>query len=408
MTVPGMILPGATLGILGGGQLGRLFVVAARTMGYAVVVLDPDRDSPAAQLADRHIQASYTDNYALEHLARTCAAITTEFENVPASSLEYLAGVRRVRPSGPALAITQDRIREKNFLQSNGFDTAPFVVLEQRQALREALQQVATPALMKLSRAGYDGKGQRWVHNLGEAQIAFDELGGKPCVLEACIAIQTEISVVIARDVEGRVVAYPPSENRHRAGILDVSIVPARISPEIGARATQITLRIAELLEYCGVMAVEFFISQDGNLLINEIAPRPHNSGHYTLDACRTSQFEQQVRALCGLPLADATLLGPAVMVNVLGDLWHAGQAPPWDQVLRHACAKLHLYGKCEARPGRKMGHYTVLGASVEEALTLALAIQDALTRGGGSLPVRGVDDASDGRNGAWAGCGHQ
>ena len=383
-----MILPGATLGILGGGQLGRLFVVAARTMGYAVVVLDPDRDCPAAQLADRHIHASYTDRYALERLARECMAITTEFENVPASSLEYLAGVRPVRPSGVALAITQDRILEKNFLKSNGFDIAPFAVVEQRQVLRAALKQVATPALMKLSRAGYDGKGQRWVRNLGEAEMAFENLGRKHCVLEACIAIQTEISVVIARDVEGRVVAYPPSENCHREGILDVSIVPARISPEIGERATQITIRIAELLEYCGVMAVEFFILQDGNLLINEIAPRPHNSGHYTLDACRTSQFEQQVRALCGLPLGDAGLLGPAVMVNLLGDLWCAGEAPPWDQVLRHPRAKLYLYGKREARPGRKMGHYTYLGESVEDALSQALAIQDALTRGE-SLPVR-------------------
>ena len=383
-----MILPGATLGILGGGQLGRLFVVAARTMGYAVVVLDPDRDCPAAQLADRHIHASYTDRYALERLARECVAITTEFENVPASSLEYLAGVRPVRPSGVALAITQDRILEKNFLKSNGFDIAPFAVVEQRQVLRAALKQVATPALMKLSRAGYDGKGQRWVRNLGEAEMAFENLGRKHCVLEACIAIQTEISVVIARDVEGRVVAYPPSENCHREGILDVSIVPARISPEIGERATQITIRIAELLEYCGVMAVEFFILQDGNLLINEIAPRPHNSGHYTLDACRTSQFEQQVRALCGLPLGDAGLLGPAVMVNLLGDLWCAGEAPPWDQVLRHPRAKLYLYGKREARPGRKMGHYTYLGESVEDALSQALAIQDALTRGE-SLPVR-------------------
>ena len=383
-----MVLPGATLGILGGGQLGRLFVVAARTMGYAVVVLDPDRDCPAAQLADRHIHASYTDRYALERLARECMAITTEFENVPASSLEYLAGVRPVRPSGVALAITQDRILEKNFLKSNGFDIAPFAVVEQRQVLRAALKQVATPALMKLSRAGYDGKGQRWVRNLGEAEMAFENLGRKHCVLEACIAIQTEISVVIARDVEGRVVAYPPSENCHREGILDVSIVPARISPEIGERATQITIRIAELLEYCGVMAVEFFILQDGNLLINEIAPRPHNSGHYTLDACRTSQFEQQVRALCGLPLGDAGLLGPAVMVNLLGDLWCAGEAPPWDQVLRHPRAKLYLYGKREARPGRKMGHYTYLGESVEDALSQALAIQDALTRGE-SLPVR-------------------
>ena len=379
MTGSGMILPGATLGILGGGQLGRMFVMAARTMGYAVVVLDPDADCPAAQLANRHIQAGYADQHALNQLARACAAITTEFENVPASSLDYLAGMCPVRPAASALAVTQDRILEKNFLKSHGFDTAPFVAVEQRQALRAALQQVATPALMKSSRSGYDGKGQRWVSNLAEAKKAFDDLGGQPCVLEAGIAIQTEISVLIARAVDGRVVAYPPSENVHRAGILDVSIVPARIPSGIAERATQITLLIAEKLAYCGVMAVEFFISKDGNLLVNEIAPRPHNSGHYTLDACRTSQFEQQVRALCGLPPGDAGLLGSAVMVNLLGDLWHGGQTPPWDQVLRHPRAKLHLYGKREARPGRKMGHYTVLGDSVEEALSLALAIQDAL-----------------------------
>ena len=375
-----MILPGATLGILGGGQLGRLFVAAAQSMGYAVVVLDPEADCPAAQVADRHIQASYTDRYALERLARECAAVTTEFENVPASALDYLSGSRPVRPSGAVLAITQDRIREKNFLQSNGFDITPFVAVEQRQALREAFKQITTPALMKLSRAGYDGKGQRWVRSLGEAEMAFDDLGGKPCVLEARVLIQTEVSVVIARGADGRVVTYPVSENIHREGILNVSIVPGRISSEMGERATQTAIRIAQLLDYRGVMAVEFFITQDGRLLVNEIAPRPHNSGHYTVDACITSQFEQQVRALCGLPLGDTTLLSPAVMVNLLGDLWRGDQAPPWDRVLSHPRAKLHLYGKREARPGRKMGHFTYLGESVEEALSLALAIQNVLT----------------------------
>jgi len=382
-----VILPGAILGILGGGQLGRLFVVAARSMGYKVVVLDPEADCPAAQFSDKHIQANYTDHYALERLADECAAITTEFENVPASALDYLAGARPVRPSGGALAITQDRIREKNFLQSKGFDTAPFAAVEQRQALSAALKQVATPALMKSSRAGYDGKGQRWVGNLLEAETAFDDLGGKPCVLEARVDIQIEISVVIARGVDGRVVAYPVSENKHHEGILDVSIVPARISPELGERATQIAIRIAEILNYRGVMAVEFFMAQDGRLFVNEIAPRPHNSGHYTVDACITSQFEQQVRALCGLPLGDASLLSPAVMVNLLGDLWRGEQAPPWDQVLSHPRAKLHLYGKREARPGRKMGHYTYLGESVEDALSQALVIQNALIRGE-PLPV--------------------
>ncbi len=377
-----MILPGATLGILGGGQLGRFFVVAARSMGYKVVVLDPEANCPAAQLADKHIQASYTDQHALERLAQECAAITTEFENVPASALDYLAGARPVRPSAAVLAISQDRIREKNFLQSKGFDTAPFVAVEQRQALAAALKQVAIPALMKSSRAGYDGKGQRWVGNLLEAETAFDDLGGKPCVLEARVDIQIEISVVIARGGDGGVVAYPLSENKHHEGILDVSIVPARISSELAERATQIALRIAEILNYQGVMAVEFFMAQDGRLFVNEIAPRPHNSGHYTVDACITSQFEQQVRTLCGLPLGDASLLSPAVMVNLLGDLWRGDLAPPWDQVLSHPCAKLHLYGKREARPGRKMGHFTFLGNSVDEALSQALAIQTALSCG--------------------------
>lgn len=379
MTGSGMILPGATLGILGGGQLGRMFVMAARSMGYAVVVLDPDADCPAAQWADQHIQASYDDTAALDRLAQQCAAITTEFENVPARSLEYLARLRPVRPSAIVLAITQDRIREKKFLKSHGFVTAPYAVVEQRLALAEALQQVATPALMKSSRSGYDGKGQRWINSLAEAEKAFDDLGGQPCVLEAGVMIQTEISVLLVRAVDGQVVAYPPGENIHREGILDVSIVPARISSELTERATQIAIRIAENLAYCGVMAVEFFIAKNGELLVNEIAPRPHNSGHYTVDACATSQFEQQVRALCGLPPGDARLLSPAVMVNLLGDLWRAEQAPPWERALSHAHAKLHLYGKHVARPGRKMGHYTVLGESVESSFSQAMAIQNAL-----------------------------
>ena len=374
-----MILPGATLGILGGGQLGRFFVMAARKMGYRVVVLDPEENCPAAQWADQHIRASYTDHAALAQLAQACAAITTEFENVPASSLDYLATTRPVCPAASALSVTQDRIREKTFLRENAFDTAPFVAVAQRQDLRAAFAQITPPALMKLSRAGYDGKGQRWVRTLDEAEQAFDDLGGKPCILEAGVAIQTEISVLIARGGDGAVVAYPPSENQHRDGILDIGIVPARISTELGARATQIATRIAALLAYQGVMAVEFFIAQDGKLLVNEIAPRPHNSGHYTLDACMTSQFEQQVRALCGLPLGDARLLTPAVMVNLLGDLWRAEQAPPWDKVLSHPRAKLHLYGKYYARPGRKMGHFTYLGESVAAILPSVAAIQAAL-----------------------------
>jgi len=378
------ILPGATLGILGGGQLGRMFVVAARTMGYQVTVLDPDPNSPAAQLANAHICADYTDQNALDQLAATCVAVTTEFENVPATSLEYLAKFIPVRPSATAVAITQDRIREKHFLQSSGFKTARFASIENSQQIEPAVKHAGLPALLKLSRSGYDGKGQKIVHTLLEAQQAFQDFGAQPAVLEELVAIQTEISVVIMRGVNGSSVAYSPSENVHRNGILDIGIVPARISHALAESAIQAAQNIAELLEYCGVLAVEFFLTQSGELLVNEIAPRPHNSGHYTLDACTTSQFEQQVRSLCGLPPGDVSLCRPSVMVNLLGDLWGGdlgseNRPPDWLKVLRYRQAKLHLYGKSEARAGRKMGHYTCVAERVEDALSVALKIQQSL-----------------------------
>ena len=373
------ILPGAMLGILGGGQLGRMFVVAARTMGYQVTVLDPDPNSPAAQLANVHICADYTDQNALDKLAVSCVAITTEFENVPATSLEYLAKFLPVRPSAAAVATTQDRIREKNFLQSNGFKTARFSSIENFQQVELAVQHTGLPALLKLSRSGYDGKGQKLVYTMTEAQQAFQDFGAQPAVLEELVAIQAEISVVIMRGANGSSVAYPPSENVHRNGILDIGIVPARIAPALAESATQAARNIAEMLEYCGVLAVEFFLTQADELLVNEIAPRPHNSGHYTLDACVTSQFEQQVRSLCGLPPGDVSLCRPSVMVNLLGDLWPENQPPDWLKVLRYQQAKLHLYGKNEARAGRKMGHYTCVAERVEDALTVALKIQQSL-----------------------------
>ena len=375
-----MTLPGATLGILGGGQLGRMFVMAARTMGYRVIVLDPDPDSPAAQLANTHICASYTDSLALDKLARECAAITTEFENVPATSLAYLAEFCPVRPSAASVAVTQDRIREKYFLLSNGFETARFAAIESRGQIAEAIKHVGQPALLKLSRMGYDGKGQRHVSNLSEAERAFDEFGNHPCVMEELVTIQTEISVVIARGADASTVAYPPSENWHRNGILHISVAPARITPALATAATQAAFKIAALLDYCGVMAVEFFVSHDGRLLVNEIAPRPHNTGHHTLDACLISQFEQQVRALCGLPLGDTTLLQPSAMVNVLGDLWRDGNEPAWGGVLCHPQTRLHLYGKNVARPGRKMGHFTCMASSAEAALTQAQQIYQNLS----------------------------
>ncbi len=374
-----MILPGATLGILGGGQLGRMFAVAARTMGYRVMVFDPDPASPAAQVADACLTGSYDDPQALARMARECAAVTTEFENVPAASLKFLAGLVPVRPSAAAVAIAQDRTREKAFLRDHGFATARFEVISDAAGLAPALRRIGAPALLKASRLGYDGKGQVRVEDLASAQRGFAELGGTTCVLEERVRLETEISVVLGRGVDGEIRCYPVAENRHRDGILDLSLVPARIEGEIGRRAVAIAADIAVKLDYCGVLAVEFFVCGDGRLLVNEFAPRPHNSGHWTLDAAATSQFEQQVRALCGLPLGDTRLLSPAAMVNLLGDLWRDGEAPAWDRMLRHPEVKLHLYGKRQARPGRKMGHFTCLGETQEAALNLALEIKEEL-----------------------------
>lgn len=374
-----MILPHATLGIVGGGQLGRMFVMAARTMGYEVVVLDPDPDSPAAQFASHHLRAAFTDTTALDWLGRHCRAVTTEFENVPAQSLEQIADLCFVRPAAFALAVTQDRIREKQFLQKNDFSITSFAVINSLESITDAMATIQMPALMKISRSGYDGKGQRWVENIADVRRCFEDFGAQPCVLEERVAIQTEVSVVLARGTDGRIKFYAPSENLHRNGILEMSIVPARIAPAHAQQVVESAARIADLLDYCGVLAVEYFITQKGVLLVNEIAPRPHNTGHYSLDACRVSQFEQQVRALCGLPLGDTTLLCPAAMVNVLGDLWHAGLPPAWDSILRNSKTKFHWYGKQSARPGRKMAHYTYLGDTIDEAVTGALAIQDEL-----------------------------
>ena len=376
MSLP-MILPGATLGLLGGGQLGRMFVLAARAMGYRVTVLDPSADSPAAQVADRHLAADYDDERALEQLAQECAAVTTEFENVPAASLDFLAARVPVRPGAKAVAIAQDRAREKSFLRDNGFATARFALVEGEDAIAEALRQVGTPALLKTTR--YDGKGQVRVEDLDSARQAFTALGEVPCVLEERVMLEREISVVLGRGADGEVRCYPVTENRHRDGILDVSVAPACVSEDVQKKAIVIATAVAAKLGYSGVLAVEFFACADGRLLVNEVAPRPHNSGHWTLDAAATSQFEQQVRTLCGLPLGDSRTHGAAAMVNLLGDLWQGDQAPAWERILRYPGAKLHLYGKQEARPGRKMGHVTCLGDTPEVALSLALRIKSEL-----------------------------
>src|SRR5574340_237419 len=327
------ILPGATLGILGGGQLGRMFTIAARTMGYKVMVLDPDFASPAGQMADVHLQADYTDHGALKQLGAACAAVTTEFENVPAASLIELANHCRVSPGAACVAIAQDRSHEKSWLAQNGFATAPFALVYNEGDLDQGIADTGVPAILKVARFGYDGKGQARVNSREEARAAFHEFGGQPCVLEGFVRRDREVSVVLARSDAGECVLFPVAENRHEAGILDVSIVPARVSDEIASEARDTARAIADKLGYVGVMAVEFFVV-GGKLLVNEIAPRPHNSGHYTLDACVTDQFEQQVRALCGLPLGDTRLLSPVVMVNILGDRW-AGGGPHWGEIGR-------------------------------------------------------------------------
>jgi 5-(carboxyamino)imidazole ribonucleotide synthase len=373
-----VILPGATLGVLGGGQLGRMFTLQARTMGYGVVVLDPDPGSPAGQLADRHLRAAFTDPTALDQLARECVAVTTEFENVPSEALERLAAWTRVRPPVSAVAIAQDRIGEKRFLEQHGFATAPFRAVKNEAELAVACAAVGTPLLLKTSRMGYDGKGQATVDRPEEAASAFASLGSVPCVLEERLTLEREISVVLARGDDGAVAPFPVGENVHRGGILETTVVPARIPPTLAEEALQVAGRVATALQYVGVLGVEMFVANGGRLYVNELAPRPHNSGHYTLDACSTDQFEQQVRALCGLPLAQPRLLTPVAMVNLLGDLW-AGGPPRWEEVFRRPGVRLHLYGKAEARPGRKMGHLNCLADTPERALALALETRDAL-----------------------------
>ena len=374
-----MILPDATLGVLGGGQLARMFTIAARTMGYRVVVLDPDPESPAAEMANKHICAPFDDHAALEKMGRICDAITTEFENVSAASMQYLSQFCPVRPSANAVSIAQNRILEKTFLRDNGFETVAFAEINNKTDIETALLKIGTPALLKISQFGYDGKGQATVNNLAEAQAAFEQMGNKPCVLEQRMNLLTEISVVVARGIDGKTVSYPAAENIHVNGILDLSIVPAQVSEKLTQQASQEACAVANKLDYCGVMAVEFFVVENDKLLINEIAPRPHNSGHYTMDACLTSQFDQQVRAMCGLPLGDTKLLAPVAMVNILGDAWRDGVAPAWDAVLNEPCAKLHLYGKKKARAGRKMGHFTCIGDNLQEAIKLARGIQKRL-----------------------------
>jgi 5-(carboxyamino)imidazole ribonucleotide synthase len=372
-----VILPPAMLGMLGGGQLGRYFVIAAHEMGYRVTVLDPDRNSPAGRIADVHLCAAYDDAAALDEMARSCAAVTTEFENVPASTLEQLAQSLPVHPAAAAVAICQHRIQEKNFLRDHHFPHAPYAAVNCEAEIPPAGSGLY-PGILKVARFGYDGKGQARVASPEEALAAFRSFNGELCVLEMRVALDYEVSVVLARDAAGNIKAFPTVENAHRNGVLDVSIAPARGSAEVREQAQALARGVAESLHYVGTLGVEFFVCND-SLYINEMAPRPHNSGHYTIDACVTNQFEQQVRAMCGLPLGEARQHSAAVMVNLLGDVWPDGSEPAWAELFAQSDLKLHLYGKHEARPGRKMGHFTVIGEDAAEVLADALSARERI-----------------------------
>ena len=370
------ILPGAALGVVGGGQLGRMFVHAAQSLGYATVVLDPDADSPAGKVAHQHLHADYLDVQALAEMARVCEALTTEFENVPAQALGMLAAKRPVAPAAAAVAICQDRSAEKAHFVRCGVPCAPHVVVDTPEAL-QAVDDALLPGILKTARMGYDGKGQVRVSTREELAIAWDQLKRVPCVLEKMLPLAGELSVIVARGDDGAVVHFPVQRNLHRDGILAVTEVPASGVPQaLQDEAVAAAVRIAAAIDYVGVLCVEFFVLADGALVANEMAPRPHNSGHYTIDACEVSQFELQVRAMAALPLVAPRLHSAAFMLNLLGDLWFQDgeqRTPPWDALLALPGVHLHLYGKREARPGRKMGHLTITAASSDAARALAL-----------------------------------
>ena len=371
-----------TLGVLGGGQLGRMFVHAAQTLGFRTAVLDPDPDSPAGRVSHLHLQAAFTDEAALAALAQACDAVTTEFENVPAQALRVLAQHLPVAPSGEAVAVCQHRELEKAHFTACGVPCVPSARLESAAdlaALQGATGEDLFPAILKTSTLGYDGKGQVRLAHQNDLAQAWASLREVPCLLEKRVALAAELSVVVARDAAGQVVHLPVQQNLHRDGILAVTVVPAPEVPEaIAAQAVQGAGAVAESLGYVGVLCVEFFLLDDGTLLANEMAPRPHNSGHYSIDACDVSQFDLQVRAMAGLPLVMPRQHSPAVMLNLLGDLWFARgadtpQTPPWSAVLALPGTHLHLYGKTEPRRGRKMGHLTVTAARSEDARSVAL-----------------------------------
>jgi len=372
-------LPGSTIGVLGSGQLGRMFAIAARRMGYRVHTYSPDYDTPTGQVADWETTAPYDDLDAVRRFAEHVDVVTFEFENIPTATVERAAEYVPVRPGGAVLYTTQHRLREKTFLSNAGFPVVPFRSVRSLADLNAALRELGSPAVLKTSGWGYDGKGQAKINSPDEAAQAWTAVDTGEAVLEAFVDFACEASVVAARSIDGELADYGVIGNTHRNHILDVSVAPADLPREVALDAVRIARAVLEALDVAGVLCVEFFVGHDGGLLINELAPRPHNSGHLTFDASVTSQFEQQLRAICGLPLGSTELLRPAAMANLLGDLWMEGE-PDWVAACRMPDVKLHLYGKERPRTGRKMGHFTALAADPHAALETALAARRALT----------------------------
>jgi 5-(carboxyamino)imidazole ribonucleotide synthase len=373
------IEPGATIGVLGSGQLGRMFAIAARRMGYRVHTYSPDDDTPTGQVADREWQAAYDDLEQVRQFAQAVSVVTFEFENVPAPTATAAAEYALVRPSFDVLHITQHRLREKSFLRDHGFPVVPFRAVRSGGELDQALADLGCPAVLKTAGWGYDGKGQARINRPGDAAAAWQKLATDEAVLEAFVDFDCEVSVVAARGADGTIADFGVIHNTHVNHILDVSVLPAGLPEAVEREATRIAHGVLEALAVIGVLCVEFFVTRDGRLLINELAPRPHNSGHLTIDACATCQFEQQLRAICGLPLGETRLLRPAAMANLLGDLWQSGP-PDWSAALSIPNAKLHLYGKEQARAGRKMGHITALADTPDAARAAVLSSRAALS----------------------------
>ena len=379
MSVPAQtVLPGGTIGVLGGGQLGRMLAQAATRLGYRVHIFEPQANSPAGAVAHKEVNAAYEDIAALTAFARECDVVTYEFENVPAAPLRAIESLTRLHPHWQVLETCQNRSREKNWLKQNGFPHARFAEVAAGGDIAAGIRETGLPCVVKTADFGYDGKGQVKVRAEADIAVAQKAFAGQACVIEQWIDFACEVSVVMARSAKAAIRVFPLVENIHTNHILDFSIVPARVAPETAAAAEKMARLIAEKIGLVGVMGVEMFVTREGAVLVNELAPRTHNSGHFTIDACATSQFEQQVRAICGLPLGDPRLLSPVVMVNILGDAWANGE-PKWDVLLAEPAVHLHLYGKSEPRPGRKMGHFTVTARDADMALGFAQKIKARL-----------------------------